>query len=28
MSISYSGDVNGVATYSVSFQGCKRYTIT
>lgn len=26
-SISYSGDVNGVATYSVSFQGCKRYTI-
>jgi hypothetical protein len=27
MSISYSGDVNGVATYSVSFQGCKRYGI-
>ncbi len=26
-SVSYSGDVNGVATYSVSFQGCKRYTI-
>jgi len=26
-SITYSGDVNGVATYSVSFQGCKRYTI-
>lgn len=25
--ITYSGDVNGVATYSVSFQGCKRYTI-
>ena len=26
-SVSYSGDINGVATYSVSFQGCKRYTI-
>lgn len=26
-SISFSGDVSGVATYSVSFQGCKRYTI-
>ena len=26
-SISYSGDVNGVATYSVSFQGCKKYAI-
>jgi predicted secreted protein len=27
MSLSYSGDVNGAATYSVSFQGCKRYVI-
>lgn len=26
-SVSYNGDVKGVATYSVSFQGCKRYTI-
>jgi hypothetical protein len=26
-SLTYSGDVNGVATYSASFQGCKRYTI-
>lgn len=26
-SITYNGDVNGVATYSVSFQGCRRYTI-
>jgi hypothetical protein len=28
MSVSYSGDFSGVATYSVSFQGCKRYIIT
>jgi hypothetical protein len=27
MSISYNGDISGVASYSVSFQGCKRYTI-
>lgn len=27
-SISYSGDVNGVASYSVTFTGCKRYTIS
>lgn len=27
MSISYSGDIRGAATYSVSFQGCKRYVI-
>lgn len=26
-SITYSGDFSGVATYAVSFQGCKRYTI-
>ena len=26
-SVSYTGDIRGVATYSVSFQGCKRYTI-